>query len=225
VQEIAVVIIALLIFHSAYGVLRDGLLSLLDASVAPSQQARAHQYLESLPYIHQVRELILRKAGSVFFLQATVQVNTQGLEQAHEWADDIERQLKDIIPGLEKVVIHYEPISTDHFRVARLYEGDRTRLTANFARSQWIELEDHPLADNGKGAHPQEAVTRHWTTNPFGKDGHGKSIKLAVWLIRQQVNRVELAGNDPAMDTLALKELLSAAGIELVLKQNSPLPE
>ena len=225
VQEIAVVIIALLIFHSAYGVLRDGLLSLLDASVAPSQQARARQFLESLPYIHQVRELILRKAGSVYFLQATVQVNTQGLEQAHEWADDIERQLKAMIPGLEKVVIHYEPIKTDRFRIARLYEGDRSHLAANFARSQWIELVDYPLAENGKTKQPQETASTHWTANPFGQDGHGKSIKLAVWLIRHQVNRVELAGDDPTMDTPALKELLSAAGIELVLKTDSTLSE
>jgi len=109
VQEISVIIIAMLIFHSAYEVLRDGLLSLLDASVAQTEERAARRYLESLPYVDHVSEVIIRKAGSAFFLKATLQINTQGFEQAHHQVDDIEHGLKTLIPQIERVTIHYEP--------------------------------------------------------------------------------------------------------------------
>ena len=216
IQEISVVIIALLIFHSAYEVLRDGLLSLLDASVAQAEENQARQYLEALPYVERVSEVIIRKAGSVFFLKATVQVNTLGLEQAHQWADEIEQQLKLQIPQIEKVTIHYEPVKNTYFRIARLFEQDQKTLAASFGKVQCIQIQDVDTAENQRGK--SKIIHQSWVKNPFIQESHGKSMKLAAWLIQQHVKRVELDGADPAMDSSSLRELLSAAGIELVVQ-------
>lgn len=216
IQEISVVIIAVLIFHSAYEVLRDGLLSLLDASVAQAEENQARQYLEALPYVERVSEVIIRKAGSVFFLKATVQVNTLGLEQAHQWADEIEQQLKLQIPQIEKVTIHYEPVKNTYFRIARLFEQDQKTLAASFGKVQCIQIQDVDTAENQRGK--SKIIHQSWVKNPFIQESHGKSMKLAAWLIQQHVKRVELDGADPAMDSSSLRELLSAAGIELVVQ-------
>jgi len=218
IQEVSVGIIVLLIFHSAYQILRDSLLSLLDASVAQTEENEARQILESLPYVDHVNELILRKAGSVLFLKTTIQVNTLGLEQAHQWVDEIEYQLKSSIPQIEKVTIHYEPVKKPYFRVARLFQHDQKTLAASFGMSQFILLQDIDVADRQEGEPP--VIHQNCISNPFIDESHGKSMKLAAWLIQQRVNRVELAGTDPTMDSSTLKQLLSAADIELSLKSS-----
>ena len=217
VQEFAVVIIALLIFHSAFEVIRDGLLSLLDASLAQEEEQVARDFLLSVPGIERVSELIVRKAGSALFLKATVEMDNQGFDTAHQLVDELEEQLKRKIPALEKVTIHYEPFRKPQKRIALLYASDRKTPATVFGKAHSILIRDLP--ENASDLNPPagSATREIWVTNPFLDDPHGRAIKLAAWLIRQRVDKVYLNAEKAPVDgsANALVDLLASAGIVL----------
>lgn len=202
-QEIAVVIIVLIVFHGAWGVLRDGVLSLLDATPAGDELDDARQVLASLPQVAAIRDLRIRRAGSALFLDATLEVAERSLRAAHEDITTIEHQLKAAIPHLDTVTIHYEPRSGHGRRTAKLYREDRTTLADSFGKAAWIEL---AIEDENTGR------TSRWILNPFRDADHGKAVRLAAWLITQDVDAVVFAPGNPAT---SLVELLTAAGIDV----------
>ncbi len=224
IQEIAVIIIALLIFHSAYEVLRDGILSLLDASVAHEEKQLAREYLESIPTVRHVREIIVRKAGSVLFLKATLEMDTRGFEQAHELVNAMEVQLKDKIPALEKVTIHYEPARKSYNRVATLYDQDCKTPATSFGKAECILLEDIPHADSSTPQNADNPLHKACVKNPYLDDAHGKSLKLAVWLIRNGIDELRFGiRNAPGDDNSLLPDLFNASAIKVTnLKEKQP---
>ncbi len=217
IQEIAVVIIALFIFHSAYEVMRDGLLSLLDASVAHHEEQLARDFLSSVPGIERVNEVIVRKAGSALFLKTTVEMDASGLNKAHQLADEVEAQLMARIPALEKVTIHYEPVKKSCKRVATLYEADRKTPAKKFGKTHSILLQDIPLQSAKSAQRNDKNITENWIQNPFLSEARGKAIKLAAWLIRERIDELHFNTEDAfgvsGFDDLA--ELLAGAGITI----------
>ncbi|HEB55320.1 MAG TPA: cation transporter [Gammaproteobacteria bacterium] len=217
IQEIAVVIIAIFIFHSAYEVIRDGLLSLLDASVAQWEEQQARELLASIPGIEGVGEVIVRKAGSALFLKTTLAMDAQGLDKAHQLADEVEAQLMEKIPALEKVTIHYEPVKKPYKRVATLYEADRKTPAGAFGKAHCILLQDITRQEVDSNPNTGADIRETWVTNPYLDEPHGRAMKLAAWLIRQRIDELHFnAENTPgnsAQDVLT--ELLSGAGIAI----------
>jgi len=203
-QETAVVIIAGLIFHGAYKVLRDGLLSLLDASTAEQELERARNYLNSLPLVDRVQSLRIRRAGSALFLNSTLEVEPQGFSQAHQLVDAIAEELKQQIPGLEAVTIHYEPKSKDLRRRVSLFEQDRTTPSKTFGKAYWLRLDELD-----KQGHIQ---SQQWFNNPYLNDDHGKAMKLTAWLVK---NRIDEVWFHPQGSPATLRELLSNLGIQV----------
>lgn len=203
-QEVAVVVIAALIFQGAYEVIRDGLLSLLDASVAEDEMQQARDYLESLPLVDRVQSLRIRRAGSALFLNATLELEPQGFSQAHRMVDDIAEELRRRIPRLESVTLHYEPVHSDLHRRVTLFGADRTAPADAFGKAVWLRLEDID-ADGG-------TTSQQWFRNPYLEETHGKAMKLAAWLVRNRVDEVRF---DAAESPQPLIELLSTLGIQV----------
>ncbi len=204
-QEVAVVIIAGLIFQGAYEVLRDGLLSLLDASTAQAEEEQVRRYLERVPAVQAVRDLHIRRGGSALFLRATLELDAQGFEQAHRLVDDLAAQLRQQIPRLENVVLHYEPAHKAFRRHADLLDADRRTPAPAFGRAAGVRLRDV----DGQG----RVLAETWFDNPFRDAPHGKALRLAAWLIRNRVDVVHFQPREG--DPEALRDLLTAAGIAI----------
>jgi len=212
-QEAAVIFIAMLIFHGAYEVIRDGLLSLLDAFTAQEEQDQVRQYLESLAAVTRIRSLRIRQAGSVLFLNTTLELDERNFKLAHQLADDIADQLKTAIPRLESVTIHYEPTQRPFRRVASLFDADKQLLAQGFGKAVWIRMEDYDK--NNK------LISSQWVSNPYGEGKRGKGVKLAAWLITKQVDTVSFA---PSSSPDTLIDLLGAAGIQVNAVKSSSGP-
>ena len=203
-QEGAVIIIAGLIFHGAWEVIRDGLLSLLDASVAEEEVEQARAYLESLPLVDRVQSLRIRRAGSALFLNTTLELEPQGFSQAHKMVDDIADELKREIPRLENVTIHYEPVRNDLHRRVILFDADKATLASAYGRANWLRLDEI----EGKGT----IKSQQWFKNPYHEDEHGKAMKLTAWMVK---NRVDEVCFNPAGSPEPLMELLSTLGVQV----------
>lgn len=204
-EAIAVAVILLLILHGAWEVLRDGVLSLLDAAAPREQREWVLETLARHPGVQTARDVILRHAGSALFLAATIEVLPCGLKAAHEVVDQLEARLRARLPRLETIALHFEPAANTHHRNITLFDDDRKTPASRFGQAAWLRVEEAAPEDDQR-----QSV---WMANPYRDEARGKGIKLAALLIRQNAERVRFAPDTP-LDT-ALAELLESAGITL----------
>ena len=81
--------------------------ALLDAAPEGLQE-QISKAIEKMDGVLNVERVRLRRAGSRYFVDATVSVaRTASLEQVHAWSDAIERRVGEIVPS--DVVVHAEP--------------------------------------------------------------------------------------------------------------------
>ena len=203
-QETAVAIIVLMIFYGAYEILRDAVLSLLDASVDAETIQKAKAVIESFPEVKKTERLFIRKAGSVLFADVVLQVAEKNMESAHLLVDKIERELHRKVPNLAIVTIHYEPEQKPLKKIALLLDENKKNIAETFGKASWIELRE--MTDDATVVHSE--IFR----NPVSPTQRGKAIKLAAWLIKQQVDRIIF---NPKELEEELHTLFSALGIDV----------
>lgn len=81
--------------------------ALLDAAPEGLQE-QVSKAIEQMDGVLNVERVRLRRAGSRYFVDATVSVaRTASLEQVHAWSDAIEQRVGEIVPA--DVVVHAEP--------------------------------------------------------------------------------------------------------------------
>ena len=206
-QEVAVVIIVMMIFYGAYEILRDAFLSLLDASVDAETLQKARAVIDSFPDVGKIERLFIRRSGSVLFADIVLQVKEKNIDSAHLLIDKIEQELHRQIPNLAISTIHYEPEKKPFQKVALLIDESKTNIAQTFGKAAWIELRE--INTNG------EVINSELIKNPVSYGHRGKAIKLAAWLIKQHVDRIIIHPNDLEED---LHTLFSALGIEITDK-------
>ncbi|MBN2637890.1 MAG: cation diffusion facilitator family transporter [Bacteroidales bacterium] len=208
-EKAAVVVIVVMIFYGAYGILRDALLSLLEASVDKETLKQARDTIKRYPEVSHIEKLFIRRSGSILIADIVLQVKQRSMQSAHLQVDKIEGQLRKEIPNLAHVTIHYEPEKKPYFKIAVLLDENTIDIATSFNKTVWIKM----LRYNENGILFQEEVLQ----NPVAPEAKGKAIRLAAWLIKQDVEKVIFNPEDLRDD---IKTLFSAMGIEI--KKNMP---
>ncbi|WP_457606070.1 cation diffusion facilitator family transporter [Nitratifractor sp.] len=108
VEKIAVVVVIYFIFHSGFEILKEAIKVLLDASLDHESLDKIRAILEAEPRIRSINSITGRNAGSFKFVQLDLALNTDSLKEAHAMAHEIEDEIKEQMPFVEKVVIHYQ---------------------------------------------------------------------------------------------------------------------
>ncbi len=206
-QEVAVVIIVLMIFYGAYEILRDAFLSLMDASVDTPTLKKAKEVIDNFPDVGKTERLFIRRSGSMLFADIVLQVKEKNIDSAHLLIDKIERELHRQIPNLAITTIHYEPEKKSFKKIALLLDASKANIANTFGKASWIELREM----NTHG----DLLNSKLVRNPVSPEQHGKAIKLAAWLIKQQVDQIVF---DPIALEADLQTLFSALGIQIVVK-------
>jgi len=206
-QEVAVVIIVLMIFYGAYEILRDAFLSLMDASVDSPTLKKAREVIDNFPDVGKTERLFIRRSGSMLFADIVLQVKEKDIDSAHLLIDKIEKELHRQIPNLAITTIHYEPEKKTFKKVALLLDESKTNIAKTFGRAVWIELREM----NTHG----DLLNSKLVRNPVLPEQRGKAIKLAAWLIKQQVDQIVFDPIDLEGD---IQTLFSALGIQIVVK-------
>ncbi len=206
-QEVAVVIIVLMIFYGAYEILRDAVLSLLDASVDTQTLRKARSVIDGFPDVVKTERLFIRRSGSVLIADIVLQVKEKNIQSAHLLVDRIEQKLHWQIPNLSIITIHYEPEHKPFTKVAILLDESKKNIAEIFGKSAWIEIRE--IDTNG------ETRRNESVRNPVAQGQRGKAIKLAAWLINQRVDQIVINLIDLEED---LQTLFSALGIEVTDK-------
>jgi len=107
VEKIAVLIVVGLIFHSGFEILKESIMVLLDASLDTTTLVEISKLLEDETEIKTINHISGRNSGSYKFVQLDLSLNTNSLDEAHDYAHKLEDKIKAQNPFVERVVIHY----------------------------------------------------------------------------------------------------------------------
>jgi cation diffusion facilitator family transporter len=215
VDQMGAALVLIFVAHTGWELLSDGMRVLLDASIDFDTLDEVRKIMESHPSVAQITSLVGRSAGRYRFLQGSVVLRTDDLEKAHRISHQIESDIRRQIPHVERVVIHYEPKTKEHTRIAVPLADDRRTLSAHFGESPYFALVLVRLAD-------RQVEKTEILANPHSHAEKAKGILVSEWLVKQKVDEVilksEVKHKGPGY-------VLSDAGVEIHLTSANHLDE
>jgi cation diffusion facilitator family transporter len=183
IDQIAAGVVVVFIAWAGWELLVDGMRVLLDASVDFETLNQVKKILEDHPMVVKVNSLVGRSAGRFRFLQTNVILRTDDLEKAHQTSESLESEVREKIPHVERVVIHYEPEPRTHTRIAIPLTDREGSMSDHFGSSPFFALVVVRLEDG-------KEEKRDVIENPYREVGVAKGIRVAEWLVEQNTDLV-----------------------------------
>jgi cation diffusion facilitator family transporter len=207
IDRIASLIIVFFILKTGWELLKDGMRVLLDASLEADSLAQVRAIIESDPATAQIKSLTGRNSGRYRFLEAEISLRTNDLKSAHEVSRRIEKSIREKVPNVERVLIHYEPFQPTNRRYAFPLANLEGGMSEHFGGAPYFALVNQRLSD--LLVEKQEMML-----NPFTQLAKAKGIRVAEWLISLKVDRVVLKEN---LQGKGPEYVFNDAGVEQIL--------
>jgi cation diffusion facilitator family transporter len=179
IEKLAVLVIVILIFHAGYEIMVEALKVLLDASIDRETLDRVKELLLSHPLVKKVKSVTGRSSGSYRFIEAEVVIATNDLEKAHRVVHEVEAKVKNEVPFIEKLIIHFEPQEREFNRYAVAVNGNR--VCSHFSDCEEIVI----LRREGNRFKEEKRFK-----NPARNFKYGKCIELIERLAQEGIDCV-----------------------------------
>ncbi|WP_292364613.1 cation diffusion facilitator family transporter [Methanoculleus sp. UBA208] len=214
-DRIAAVIVAVFIVRAGWGILKDSMRTLLDASVDYDTLNEIHTIILSDPMVSSIKRITGRNSGRYIFVEAMVEMAESDFEKAHRASERIEQDIRRQVPNVERVLIHYEPKKKTHLRYAVPLQDREGLISAHFGEAPYFAILDYDVEKNS--IERQDIVA-----NPFKDVEKRKGGQAAEMLLAQKIDVVllhhSLAGR-------AAGYALEAAGVEMRMTPAATLAE
>ncbi len=208
-DRVAAVLVSLFIFKSAFEPLVDSLKVLLDASVEPEIIEKIRDVLLSDPRVKKVRKLAGRNSGRYRFIEAIIEVNVRDFRIAHRLSEELELRIKEKVPNVDEVLIHYEPVETEETVVAIPLRDENSVSDQLGSATQFLIVK----IKNG------EVVEKKFIRNPYADLSKGRGKAIGELLAREGVVFLALR-SEPSGGS---KYILEGLGITIVIvKEKDP---
>lgn len=183
VDQIGAALILVFITHSGWELLSDGMRVLLDASIDFATLDRIRDIVKNEPMVNEIKSLMGRSAGRFRFIQATVTLNTEDLERAHQVSENIEEKIRRQVTHIEKVTIRCEPRQRAYERVVFPLEDKNGRISLHFGEAPYFGILHVRRND-------RKIEKRMVVENPHRSVRTAKGIRVAEWLLEQGVDHI-----------------------------------
>ncbi|MHB1416706.1 MAG: cation diffusion facilitator family transporter [Chloroflexota bacterium] len=202
------VVIVLFIARSGWELLVGGMRVLLDASVDAQTLARVREVITADRAVAEIKSLVGRNSGRYKFIEAELVLRIRDLEKAHQASRRIESAIKDSVPHVDRVLIHYEPLHKEVWKWAVPFT-DTLTVSSHFGEAARFGFYSvRPTTG--------EVLARQVLENPYRGQEKQKGINTAEFLIQHGVDgvvvRQRLEGRGPAY-------VLGDAGVEVLVTQ------
>jgi predicted Fe-Mo cluster-binding NifX family protein len=191
---------------------------LLDASIDYRALEKARTIIEKEAAVKKVRSLVGRNAGRFRFLNAEVVLRIDDFRKAHDVVHRVENTIKNEIPHVAQVNLHYEPSDARTRRVAFPVEKDGNRICDHFGEAPYFsiwQIDTEALQTEKKTL----------VKNPHHQERKGKGIRTARFLVEQNIDmlgakkKLEESGpgyvfSDAGVETRKVDELTADKAIE-----------
>jgi cation diffusion facilitator family transporter len=215
VDRYAALVIVVLIAKTGWELLADGMRVLLDASLDAETLDQVRAIIEAEPTVTEVRWVVGRNAGRYRFLEADQVLRVDDLEKAHAVSQRLERAIREQVPHVERVLIHYEPQVRTHLRYAVPLADVGGTVSEHFGESPYFGLATLRTSDG-------QVERQEMVINPHVDVEKAKGIRVSEWLVALKTDvvllRQDVHGKGPAY-------VFADAGVETRTTQAATLAE
>lgn len=212
-DKIAAVFIALVIVKEGWGILLSGMRVLLDASVDARTLEKIKSLILEAPEVDALKEVVARNSGRYLFVEASLTFRVVDLKRAHQAAQRIEAKIRQKVPGVDRVLIHYEPQAKTSMIYAVPLNDYTGTVGEHFGESPYFALLEIDLQK--MALQRQEIVA-----NPYKDLPKGRGLKVAEFLLSYKPDVVL------AKENLARKGpgyAFAEAGVDTIITQAESL--
>jgi len=141
-DHVAAIVIAIFVFHSGWGILKDSMRTLLDASVDYQTLDKIRSIISSDPMVKNIVSVTGRSSGRYIFVEAVVTLLESDFDKAHHATERSEGKIRKIVPNVDRVLIHYEPEETTHLRYAVPLQDLDGTISLHFGEAPYFAFID-----------------------------------------------------------------------------------
>ena len=204
-DRFAALIIVAAVVKTGWSLLVDALRVLLDASLSGNELTRIRQAIEADQAVSEVKWVIGRNAGRFCFVEAGVALRLFDLVKAEAAVQRIERDVRSVVPRIERALLHVEAPASTHVRYAVPLVDPSGTLSDHFGEAPYFAFVTVERASD-------TVVEQRVRTNPHRTLEKRKGIQVAEWLVGEKVDivlvRKEVKGKGPGY-------VLRDAGIQI----------
>jgi cation diffusion facilitator family transporter len=214
-DKVAALLVVVFVVKAGIHILIDALRVLLDASIDFNTMDQVKTIIMKDPRVIQINALWGRNSGPFKFIEADIVVKAGSLEKAHFVSQKIEKEIRQNVPRVEHILIHFEPQKKDTITCAVPLGDDKMVLSEHFGDAPYFYVATKRERDG-------VLISEEYRHNPFSRDEKGKGIKVSEWLLQKGVDRVyspkEFEGKGPGY-------VFSDAGVEVIFTGNKTLQD
>ena len=182
-DKAAAAVVVLFIFRAGVQISLEALRVLLDASLDYDTLDKIKSIILSHPQVKAIHFLKGRNSGRFKFVEAEIEVRESRLARAHKISSEIERKIKSEVPGVDEVLLHYEPFKKEEYLFAVPLAQDERTLSAHFGEASYFAFLRY---DRHSGRITEKTVL----PNPFLNLEKARGIAVAEWLVEKGVDTV-----------------------------------
>lgn len=179
----AALVILVFIARTGYRILVDSVRVLLDASLDFETMDQVKGVILTDPQVEKIKGLWGRNSGRYKFIEADLTLNVRDLERAHEITDKIAERIREKIPHVDHVLIHYEPIRKEIIIYAVPLTDDKETISEHFGEAPFFAIITLRTKDG-------TVAKQENLTNPYLQEGEGKGIRVSEWLVYKGVDKI-----------------------------------
>jgi cation diffusion facilitator family transporter len=182
-DKVAALGIVILIAWMGLRIAVDAIRVLLDASVDYDTLNRIRDLIREIPQVDKINSLTGRNSGRYKFIEADLALRVKELDKAHYLANQLEQRVKQQVPNVDHILIHYEPVIKTTRLVALPVTDDKEHLSEHFGEAPYFLLITLKSQDG-------TVLEEKWVFNPFQSEEKAKGIKVSEWLVGLGVDEI-----------------------------------
>jgi len=179
----AALVIIVFISRTGFRILVDSIRVLLDASLDFETMDRVKGIILADPQVEKIKGLWGRNSGRYKFIEADLTLNVSDLERAHVITDKIAERIREKIPHVDHVLIHYEPVRRETITYAVPLTDDKETISEHFGEAPYFSIITLRAKDGA-------IVRQENLNNPYLQEGEGKGIRVSEWLLHKGVDKI-----------------------------------
>lgn len=205
----AALIVVVFIGRTAVTIFFDAVRVLLDASLDNESLNRIREIVLEDQHVEKINALRARNAGRYKFVELDLALHVKELAKGHKVTEEIGRRIREAIPHVDRVLIHYQPPQREQLTIAVPLAADQHSISEHFGEAPYFQL---ITFRNEDGA----IISEKKLPNPHQHEEKAKGIKVAEWLLENGLDvliaRHDQAGKGPSF-------VLGKGGAEIFLTE------
>jgi len=182
-DRIAALVVVLFIAKAGWEVMVDAVRVLLDASLDFDTLDRVKSLLLEETKVRAINGLWGRSSGRYKFIEADITIAETRLERAHQVEGVLEERIKAELANADHILIHYAPIEKEILTYAIPLAESEGAVSPHFGEAPFFRFIAVRTKDD-------TIVHQDVQINPHTELERGKGIKVAEWLIENDVDVV-----------------------------------